>query len=148
MQSLVSIVAITIAIGSVIFAAIQTRILARQTRMLQITTELSYNLEVIVRMNEAILQIADGRKSRAHVWGKVSEQNSRPAHQGRALLDVLDAAVSGVDRLSQFQDSEFENWTVYAEYVLKCSRNLRDEIRDHPAWWPHLAAIAERMLHR
>jgi hypothetical protein len=95
MQTLIGILAIIIAVGSVILAAIQTRILASQTRVLQITAELSYNLEIIVRMNEAILQIADERKSRTHVWGKVDKQNSRAAHHGRVLLDVLDAAVSG-----------------------------------------------------
>lgn len=148
MQNLVSIVAIVIAIGSVIFAAIQTRILTHQTRMLQTTAELSYNLEVIARMNEAILQIADRRRSRAYVWGKVGKQNSLSVHQGRVFLDVLDAAVSGKDRLSKLQASEFENWPIYAEYVLKSSTNLRDELREHPVWWPHLAAIAERMPHR
>jgi hypothetical protein len=148
MQTLIGILAITIAIGSVIFAAIQTRILANQTKVLQITAELSYNLEIITRMNEAILQISDERKSRAHVWGKVNRQNSRAVHQGRAFLDVLDAAVSGRNRLWKFRDSEFEDWPIYAEYVLERSANLRDEIRDHPAWWPHLATIAERMPHR
>jgi hypothetical protein len=148
MQTLIGILAIIIAVGSVIFAAIQTRILASQTKVLQITAELSYNLEIIVRMNEAILQIADERKSRAHVWGKVDKQNSRAAHHGRVLLDVLDAAVSGRNRLAQFRDSEFEDWPIYAEYVLERSANLREELRDHSDWWPHLATIAKRRPHR
>ena len=148
MQSLLSVVAITIAIGSVIFAAIQTRILARQSKMLQATTELSYNLELIVRMNELILQIAGERKSRTYVWGKVGKQNSRRCHEGRAFLDMLDAAVLGVNRLSKFQDSEFENWIIYTEYVLEHSRNLRDEVHDHPAWWPNITPIIERLTHR
>lgn len=148
MQTVFSVTAITIAIGSVIFAAIQTRILARQTKMLQTTAELSYNLEVIARMNEVILQIAGQRKSRTYVWGKLDKQNNHLCHEGRAFLDVLDAAVSGANRLSKFRDSEFENWAIYTEYVLERSRTLRDEIRDHPAWWPHIAPIAEGLAHR
>ena len=148
MQSLLSVVAITIAIGSVIFAAIQTRILARQSKMLQATTELSYNLELIVRMNELILQIASERKSRTYVWGKVGKQNSHTRHEGRAFLDMLDAAVLGVNRLSKFQDSEFADWITYTEYVLERSRNLRDEVYDHPAWWPNITPIIERLTHR
>jgi hypothetical protein len=144
MQNLISIVAIIIAIGSTIFVAVQTRILARQTKMLQRTTELSYNLEVIAHMNEIILQIADKRKSRTYVWGKTGKRNSLARHEGRVFLDVLDAAVSGVNRLSKFEDSEFENWIIYAEYVLQSSRNLRDEVREHPDWWPDLAPIIEK----
>jgi hypothetical protein len=147
MQSLLSVIAIVIAIGSVIFVAIQNRILAHQTKMLQVTAELSYNLEVIARMNEVILQIADRRRSRAYVWGKASKQNSRSAHEGRVFLDVLDAAVSGVDRLSSFRGSGFENWIAYVEYVLEHSRNLRDEVRNHPGWWPHIWPIAESLPH-
>jgi hypothetical protein len=148
MQIIFSIVAIVIAIGSVIFAAVQNRILARQTKMLQTTAELSYNLEVITRMNEIILQIADGRRSRAYVWGRADGRNSRSRHEGRVFLDILDAAVSGVNRLSKFRDSGFENWAVYVEYVLANSRNLRDEIRDHPDWWPNIVPIAERLTQR
>jgi len=145
MQILFSAIAIIIAIGSMIFAAIQARVLARQSRLLQATTELSYNLEVIARMNEVILQIADSRRSRTYIWGKAEKQNSRPCHEGRVFLDVLDAAVSGVNKLSKLRDSGFENWAVYVEYVLKHSRNLRDEVRDHPDWWPSIVPIADRL---
>ena len=148
MQILFSAVAIAIATGSVIFAAVQNSILARQTKMLQTTAELSYNLEVITRMNEIILQIAGGRRSRAYVWGKAEKRNSRSSHEGRVFLDVLDAAVSGVNRLSKFRDSGFENWAVYVEYVLKNSRSLRAEIRDHPSWWPNIVPIAEGLVRR
>jgi hypothetical protein len=145
MQIIFSTVAIVIAIGSVIFAAVQNRILVHQTKMLQTTAELSYNLEVITRMNDIILQIASERRSRAYVWGKADSRNSRSRHEGRVFLDVLDAAVSGRNRLSKFRDSGFEDWPVYVEYVLANSRNLRDEIRDHPEWWPNIAPIAQRL---
>jgi hypothetical protein len=145
MQTLFSTIAIIIAVGSVIFAGIQTRILARQTRMLQTTAELSYNLEVITRMNEVILQIAASRRSRIYIWGKADQRNSRSCHEGRIFLDVLDSAVSGLNKLSKLRDSGFENWAVYAEYVLKHSRNLRDEVSDHPDWWPSIVPIAERL---
>jgi hypothetical protein len=145
MQNLINILAIIIAIGSVIFVAYQTRILAQQTKVLQRTTELSYNLEIIAQMNEIILQIAGKRRSRIYVWGKASRQNDLPHHEGRIFLDVLDAAVSGVNRLSRFEDSEFENWTVYAEHVLRISKNLQNEVREHPNWWPGLALIVEDM---
>ena len=148
MQSLFSAVAIAIAIGSVIFAAHQNRILANQTKMLQMTVELSYNLEVITHMNEIILQIAGARRSRAYVWGKAGKRNSRSSHEGRVFLDVLDAAVSGVNRLSKLKDSGFENWAVYVEYVLQNSRSLRDEVRDHPDWWPSIVPIAEGLTRR
>jgi|HubBroStandDraft_4_1064222.scaffolds.fasta_scaffold660642_1 hypothetical protein len=148
MQILFSVVAITIAISSVIFAAIQTRILANQTKVLQATTELSYNLELIARMNEAILLIAGERRSRAYVWDKLSKQNSRYCHEGRAFLDVLDAAIYGVNRLSKFRDSGFENWYAYAEYVLENSRSLRSEVHDHPTWWPNIAPIVEKLPRR
>ena len=147
MQSLLSVLAIVIAIGSLIFVAIQNRILAHQTKMLQATAELSYNLEIIARMNEVILQIADRRRSRAYVWGKAIKQNSRSAHEGRVFLDVLDAAVSGVDRLSKFRGSGFENWTAYVEFVLEHSLNLRDEVHNHPGWWPHISSIADSLPH-
>jgi hypothetical protein len=145
MQNLINILAVVIAVGSVVFVAVQTRILAQQTKVLQRTTELSYNLEIIAQLNEIILQIASKRRSRIYVWGNSGRRNSLTRHEGRILLDVLDAAVSGVTRLSKFENSEFENWHVYAEYVLQSSKNLRDEVGEHPDWWPGLASIIENM---
>jgi hypothetical protein len=141
MQNLINILAIIIAVGSAVFVAVQTRILAQQTKVLQRTTELSYNLEIISQLNEIILQIARKRRFRTYVWGKSDTRNSLTTHQGRVLLDVLDAAVSGVNRLSKFEDSAFENWIVYAQWVLRSSKNLRNEVQEHPDWWPGLASI-------
>jgi hypothetical protein len=112
-----------------------------------VTAELSYNLEVIARMNEVILQVASDRRSRAHVWG-TDKQHARAHHEGRVFLDILDAAISGVNRLSKFHDSGFENWNTHVEHVLESSRSLREEVHYHPTWWPHIAPIAERLAQR
>src|SRR5579872_127654 len=95
LQSLLSVTAITIAVGSVIFAAIQNRILARQTRVLQATTELSYNLELIVCLNERILRIADDRGSRAYVWGKLK------ASRAKGTLRYLMSGDQGIRKIGR-----------------------------------------------
>jgi hypothetical protein len=95
-------------------------------------------------MNEVILQIARKRRSRIYIWGKADKRNTLSCHEGRAFPDVLDAAASGVVRLSRFRDSGFENWPVYVAHVLEASKSLRDELREHPTWWPNIIAVTER----
>lgn len=56
MQILLTVLAILIAAGSLIFSGLQTRIIAKQTAVLTVTSKLSYNFQIINRLEQILLR--------------------------------------------------------------------------------------------
>lgn len=128
----------------VVLVTVQTIRLSQQTRAGQRAAELSVNLELMTRLTDALLRIADDPKSKAYVWSKTERrivENSRPQLACHALIDVLSIAMSGIERLPGFAHHRAD-WDSYIRFVVDKSPNLRKEVRDHD-WWPELTRYVE-----
>jgi hypothetical protein len=146
--NVLAVVAIVVAIASMVFTGLQTRILSQQTRAAQTTAELSFNLEIMHRLVNVLFEVADDPASTAHMWtpGEGKEENSRPHLATQALLDVLAQAISAVDRLPGFSRHK-SDWYSYVEYIFERSPAAVREALHH-RWWPSLIPLAERAVLR
>jgi len=135
------------AIGSMLFAAFQTRSLATQTKLLRASSELSFNLAVMVRLQEVLFEIADDRQSREMIWPDDDGLNARAGVATQSLLDVLSMAIAAVDRLPGFSRNS-DDWSSYTEFVLGQSPATRRLALDNPEWWPEVTPYAHRVAVR
>lgn len=168
----VAIVTTLAALGSAVFAGVSLRMLARQTRhlsdqvklqadqtmalgkqtelqagqyeILAAATELQFNLDVMVRLQEVLLAVADDDASHNEIWGD-SPENRRPQMAGDAVLDVVAMALKACDRLPHFA-SNVEDWKSYTEYVMATSPSLRSRALSNPEWWPEITPYAENAI--
>ncbi|MEV0803817.1 hypothetical protein AB0I34_39410 [Kribbella sp. NPDC050281] len=129
---------------SVRFLAKQTQALADQNRLMYAASELTFNLDVMVRLQEVLLHVADDESTYQEVWGS-SEENRRPQVAGEAVLDVLSMALKACNRLPGFASNE-SDWSSYAEYVMATSPALRKRAMDHPDWWPEVTPFADKAM--
>ena len=92
---LVAILVSAVAAG---FAGYQVWIGARQTRIQRSAAELSFNLGLMTRIGDVLLEIADRPDAHAHIWVRVSSvrpaQDYGPGHVlTQSLIDVLELAI-------------------------------------------------------
>jgi predicted DNA-binding protein with PD1-like motif len=133
-------VAILVSMVAVGFAGYQAWIGARQTRIQRAAAELSFNLEVITRLGDVQLAIADRPDAHTHVWAGPSsarpEQDYRPGHVLTLnLIDALELAMQATQRLPGFTVNR-TGWGLYALEVFDLSAAVRQEVTEHPEWWP------------
>jgi hypothetical protein len=138
---LVAILVSAVAAG---FAGYQVWIGARQTRIQRSAAELSFNLELMARIGDVLLEIADRPDAHAHIWARVSSerpaQDYGPGHVlTQSLIDVLELAMQATQRLPGFADNK-AGWGLYACEVFDLSAAFRQEITEHPIWWPAVSA--------
>jgi hypothetical protein len=136
--------AVLIAAASMVFAGLQTRFLARQTAVLSATSQLSYNLQILARLEDILFQIADDPTSHDHVWNEHSTHNRRPQVAAEALLDTLAMARAATARLPGFANHEDSAWDAYIDSVISLSSTLRATLIAHPDWWPELLSYVNR----
>jgi hypothetical protein len=134
---LVAIIVSAVAAG---FAGYQVWIGARQTRIQRAGAELSFNLELMTRIGDVLLEIADRPDAHAHIWARVSSvrpvQDYGPGHVlTQSLIDVLELAMQATNRLPGFADNK-AGWGLYACEVFDLSASFRQEVTEHPMWWP------------
>jgi hypothetical protein len=127
---------------SVRYLAKQTQTLADQNRLMYAASELTFNLDVMVRLQEVLFHVANDESTYQEVWGG-SQENRRPQVAGEAVLDVLSMALKACERLPGFASNE-SDWSSYAEYVMATSPALRKRVLEHPEWWPEVTPFAER----
>jgi hypothetical protein len=167
----IAVIAAIAAIGSTVFAGISLRMLSRQTKALSrqvklqrkqskamaiqnnlqhaqyevvaAATELQFNLDVMVRLQDVLLAVADHEDAHSAIWG-VSNDNLRPQMSGDAILDVLSMALKACDRLPHFASNEAD-WSSYVDHVMGRSSSLRARVLENPEWWPEVVPYAERM---
>jgi len=133
-------VAILVSVVAVGFAGYQAWIGVRQTRIQRAAAELEFNLEVITRLGDVLLEIADRPDAHAHVWAGTSstrpDQDYRPGHVLTLnLIDALELAMQATQRLPGFAVNR-RGWELYAREVCDLSAAVRQEVTEHPAWWP------------
>ena len=137
---LVAILVSAVAAG---FAGYQVWIGARQTRIQRAASELSFNLELMNRLDDVLLEIADRPEAHAHVWTRVSSvrpaQDYGPGHVlTQSLIDVLELVMQATHRLPGFAINK-DGWGLYACEAFDLSAALRQEVTEHPKWWPNLS---------
>ncbi len=126
----------------------QTELLSKQTQAsldqnayLYAATELSFNLEDMMRLDEVLGHVARDDSLHREIW---TNRNEGTAVQvaGDAILDVVAMALKACDRLPGFQTNE-EDWKSFGEYLMDNSDRLRDRVLTNREWWPELAPYAQ-----
>jgi hypothetical protein len=120
----------------------------KQAKMSAEATELTFNLGVMIRLQEVLYKIADHEQSFAYVWEAESsrpKENSREQLSAHAMLDVLSMAIAAARRLPEFSRNAAEDWKDYIEYALTNSPALLNEVLANPTWWPELKPFAEEV---
>jgi hypothetical protein len=123
------------ALSALGFTAYQTRLMAR-------AQELSFNLQVMERLQEVLWAAADDPDSYSYAWGRGAQDNQRPQLTAHAILDVVSMALAAVDRLPGFSRNG-EDWRCYVQDILRDSSNLRTEVLAHPLYWPEVFPFAQ-----
>jgi hypothetical protein len=132
-----------LALVGLIFVAFQIYQTQESTRQATKTGQVQYNLQVMERLDDTLLQIgAKGNEKCYHyVWGPRAAIKPDPGSLimqcGDALLDVLSMAMKAVYCLPGFS-SNGTDWREYVDYQFNQSKNLVDRVREHPSWWPEL----------
>jgi len=104
-------IAILVSVMAAAFAGYQAWIGARQIRIQRAASELTFNMDLLNRMDDVLLAIADRPGTRAHAWAWDSPvQPPRDYGAGhvltQALIDVLELAMQGTRRLPGFAVSK------------------------------------------
>lgn len=142
MAALVVAIAVAVAtIAASVFAGISMLISARQTKHMYAATELTFNLEVMMRLDDTLTHISTDEDLQAYIW-REREGNTHREVAGDRLLDVIAMALKAVERLPGFQTND-EDWYSYATYVMSSSDVLRRRVLENPAWWSELLPFAQ-----
>jgi hypothetical protein len=112
-------------------------------RLQRAASELTFNLELMNRIDDVLLAIADRPQAHAHVWaGNASlrpAQDYGPGHVlTQSLIDVLELVMQATHRLPGFAVNK-DGWGLYACEAFDLSAALRQEVTEHPKWWPTLS---------
>jgi hypothetical protein len=133
-------IAILVSVMAAGFAGYQAWIGARQTRIQRAAAELSFNLEVTKRLGDVLLAIADRPDAHVHVWAPVSSvkpvQDYSAGHVlTQSLADTLELAMQATQRQPGFEANK-AGWGAYACDAFDLSAAFRQEVTEHPTWWP------------
>jgi hypothetical protein len=139
----VGLIAILISMLAAGFAGYQAWIGARQMRIQRATAEMSFSLELMTRLGDVLVDIADRPEAHAHIWAPNSAakpvQDYGSGHVlTQSLIDVFELALQATDRLPGFAAGR-EAWGLYACEVFDRSAAFRQEVTEHATWWPTLA---------
>jgi len=134
MGTLLAIVAVIAAVGSVIFAGWQTSI-SRATAELQVETA------VVTRLDDLLFKVAGDPAYCRAVWGEHAEEG-HPQVAPQAIANMLQVGLTAVHRLPGFQDNK-ESWDSYTKDMLEHSPGVLQEIINHRTWWPEVTPIAD-----
>lgn len=132
-----ALLAVAAATGSVLFAAMQTRVFAKQTKLLQTTSVLSYDLELMRQLHRILAEIGDDRRLHTKVWGKADTENLHASTIALSLVDVIAVALGAATQLENFAH-DGTGWIAYARYVLERSPAVKATYEAHPEWWPEI----------
>jgi hypothetical protein len=114
-----------------------------QTELMFATSELAFNLDVMIRLDTVLSRVAADPEIHRYVWGETDE-NTTPQLAGDALLDVLSMALKACDRLPGFAAKNLSDWDEYASYVMAASQRLRERVLEVPEYWPEITPYARR----
>ncbi len=141
-EAVLGVVAIIVSVMAVVFAGYQARVAAQQTRLQRVSSELSFNLQIVEQLNSVLLEIADRPEAHDHIWGtdhpQVPARDNQSGHVlTQALIAVLEMAAEATIRLPGFAVHE-EDWNSYFTYVFERSTAVRQEAQENPLGSPVL----------
>lgn len=134
MTTVLAIVGTVAGIASLVFLAVQTRVQ-------RAAAELTFNLQIMERLDDVLLRIADDPAAFSDIWSPEPPdlvENGRSHTLVQSLIDPVDMALCAVDRLPSFRRNAAD-WRAYARYLLDRSGAVRREVSANAVWWPHLA---------
>src|SRR4051794_20054002 len=136
-----SIVALVVSGLSVVFVLMQTLLMSRSNRTTAAAAELTFNLAVMVQLQDVLLEIAKSPESYAHVWGEPGTEtfaSPLPRVAGQGLIDMVCMSLKACKQLPNFSENAEQDWKLYAALVMDACPALRQEVLDAPGWWPEV----------
>lgn len=131
-------------IASLIFVAVQTRAVSQQVRIannLNGTTGLDLCLN---NLREIYFKMLEFPGTRKHFYDNVpcptdEVDRERILLIAEALADVLETGLVATRRIPETES--FDDWRDYCRFILSHSPVLRDQVAEHPMWWPELMRL-------
>lgn len=143
----VNVVSTTAVVASLVFAALQTRSLKRQTEAANRLALSSEGRQTLQYLHEILRIFLDHPEWRPWFFaGRVYHEalhDVRIPLVGEMLADVLEV---GLDTVRTVTTEDSPDWFSYCDYVLHVSPIVLGLVREHPDWWPGLSEIARRSL--
>jgi hypothetical protein len=145
----VAIVATAAAVGSFVFAGLQSRELANQTRFSNQLASTNAMRESMMDLHGPLSVLLDQPELRAYSY-EGAEPPSDPLEQARVntlaemLADCLDASLQTARELPAFGSANQVDWESYATHLLSNSPALRGLVRKVD-WWPTLSGLCESL---
>jgi hypothetical protein len=150
LTNIVAIVGIAGVIGSVLFAGLQSRAVARQTRI-QNAIATAASARVSIQSLDAILQtFITNPDLRDYFYSQRACPPSGPLRAqvltlAEMFADVLSASLYTTSLIPA--DNSYDAWLHYAKHLIFQSPALHEMIADNHEWWPRLAAALSGELH-
>lgn len=140
----VAIVGIVGVIGSLVFAGLQSREVARQTRIQNALAGAS-GLQVTIDALRAVMQnFVDYPELRAYFFDGTALPAADPVRaQVLTIADMLaDVLESGLHATSVLpSNNSHEDWRQYGLHFMTQSPALSHIVTKHPDWWPLLSSV-------
>lgn len=137
---MLGVIAAASAVASLLFLAVQTRIQ-------RATAELTLNFDIMKRLDDALVAIANDTAAEAYIWSTTMGDravNDRRHALLQTLIDPLEMALTASKRLPVFRRNR-EDWHAYAGYLAEHSAAFCNEIETNSQWWPNLAVLLARL---
>lgn len=133
---------------SVLLLALQTREVARQTRISNTLARASILDQYMVGLREVMGYLVDQPELRPYFYeGRALPARGRKRRQiitiAELLADVLEAAMVAVDVTVESASTDPNApWTPYGKSMLRDSPAFTQVVRSQPDYWPRLNALA------
>lgn len=126
------------------FSGYQAMQASKQAKLSSSAAELSFNLEVMARLQDILFATARDPASHDHVWGPGDVENNPPGVSAQSMLDVLSMALAAVERMPGFSRNRID-WATYTDDVLRASPALVDLMLKHCDYWPEVVPHANKV---
>jgi hypothetical protein len=123
----------------------QTGVASTQLQSSGAAGEMQFNLQVMERLDDTLMMIAENSDCFGYVWSDVVASpvpNSKPVQCGDSLIDILSMALKGLNRFPCFSQNN-QDWQSYTRYVMDESISLRSRVLSNPIWWPEVTPYAK-----
>jgi hypothetical protein len=134
-------------ITSTLLLALQTREVAKQTRISNSIAGASTIREAMTTLRDSHHQILfDHPELRPYFYGgrpfpTNADDAPRLIAAADMLADCLEVALHATRYIPATES--YEDWIDYSRYLLEHSPVLADLVHQHPVWWPHLAQLQD-----
>lgn len=141
----VATVAMVTALGSLVFAGLQSRELANQTRLSNQLASTSTMRDAVRHLDEFLSVFIDRPELRVFFYGGTAPppdglERARVDTLAELLADSIEASLQAALELRSFASANQADWELYATYMFQNSPALRQIVRQWD-WWPNLDGL-------